>query len=166
MSELARLPQARLEIAPGGASGPQKVRLLRREVEPEGTEQKTQEKRALERGLSLGVAISAAAQPLLEHVRMPVLLYYPLERRWSLELDPSALAMEWYGRVLVSFGLGAFACFAVLGIARYRNAGRPRAQRSPALLLAAVLALSMAVSAWQLSHRTFTPRIETPDRGG
>jgi hypothetical protein len=38
---------------------------------------------------------------------VPTLWYYPLEHRWSLATQPSALAMDLYGRVLVSLLLSA-----------------------------------------------------------
>ena len=55
------------------------------------------------------IAFAAAfAWPAFQKVR--VLWYYPLERRWALQIAPDGLAMDWYGRTLVS-GLAATAVY-------------------------------------------------------
>ena len=48
---------------------------------------------------------------------MPTLWYYPLEHRWAWETQPSGLAMDWYGRTLVSImvaGLGGALSWGIL----------------------------------------------------
>jgi len=45
------------------------------------------------------------------------LWYYPLEHRWSLESQPSGLAMDWFGRTLCSLilsGLGGVIAWVTL----------------------------------------------------
>jgi hypothetical protein len=38
---------------------------------------------------------------------VPTLFYFPLEHRWSFESHPTGLAMDWYGRMLMSFAFSA-----------------------------------------------------------
>jgi hypothetical protein len=86
-----------------------------------------------------------------------VLWYYPLEHRWAYELQPSGLAMDWYGRTL----LAAFVSVAVF-LASYGVATRIKRTSSRFFGLLAgwmitAVVMVMFLYAWQLAHRQPVP---------
>jgi uncharacterized membrane protein len=103
-------------------------------------------------------------------VKLPVPLYFPLSRRWSLVPNTEELSMDFFGRSLLAIGVGALLAALTLGLfaARAKLATKtptePSAKASSgsglALLtgyaLTAVL-LAMGVFAYQLYGRTPTP---------
>jgi len=109
------------------------------------------------------VALSAAAIAFALSFAWPayaptsVFWYYPLERRWALEVKPSGLAMDWYGRCLLST-LIAVVAFAVVHLVARRL--RPLTRRGHGLwaawMVTAVL-LAMALYASQLAMRNPVP---------
>lgn len=109
----------------------------------------------------VGVAVAAIAfavgfaWPAFQNVR--VLWYYPLEHRWSFQVTPDALAMDWYGRTLLSGALAIAAYFIARAIAgRLKPLGRRGHALWTAWMATAVL-LSMAVYTHQLATRRPTP---------
>jgi hypothetical protein len=87
-------------------------------------------------GFSLGFMASALRGS-------PLLWYFPLERRWSYELQPlgTHLGMDWFGRVLegLAWALGA-ALLGLLGTS-WRPLGQALLRPERVLLLARTLAL-------------------------
>lgn len=49
-------------------------------------------------------------------VKLPVILYFPLSRRWSLTPNLSELSMDFYGRSLLALVGGAVAAIATLAV--------------------------------------------------
>lgn len=49
-------------------------------------------------------------------VKLPVVLYFPLSRRWSLAPNPSELSMDFYGRSLLALAVGAVAALGTLAV--------------------------------------------------
>lgn len=87
----------------------------------------------------------------------PVLWYYPLEHRWAFELQPSGLAMDWYGRTLLAAGVSALAFLAGYGVARrIRQASRRFFGLLAGWMITAVV-MVMFLFAWQLAHRQPVP---------
>lgn len=88
---------------------------------------------------------------------LPTLWYYPLERRWAFEQQPSGLAMDWYGRTLAATlaGLAGFAIGYFLGRLRKRPMGRGFVLW--AAWAATAVAFAMALYAWQLAQRRPVP---------
>ena len=95
------------------------------------------------------------ASPAFHKLR--VLWYYPLERRWAFQVAPDGLAIDWYGRTLVS-GVVAIAVYLVARAIASRLG--PLGARGRALwtawMLTAVL-LSMALYTHQLASRRPVP---------
>jgi hypothetical protein len=83
--------------------------------------------------------------------------YYPLERRWALEVKPSSLAMDWYGRCLLSAliagGVFAFVFYA----ARWLRPLTGRGYRLWAAWLVTAVLLAMALYGYQLATRVPIP---------
>jgi drug/metabolite transporter (DMT)-like permease len=86
-----------------------------------------------------------------------VFWYYALEHRWAFEEQPSALAMDFYGRTLLACLVGALtgaATYAVARRVRRQSAAAPRL--FAAWMLTACL-LAMALYGWELYHRVPIP---------
>lgn len=49
-------------------------------------------------------------------VKLPVALYFPLSRRWSLTPNPGELSMDFYGRSLLALVSGAVAAIGTLAV--------------------------------------------------
>ena len=49
-------------------------------------------------------------------VKLPVVLYFPLSRRWSLAPSPGELSMDFYGRSLLALVSGAVAALGTLAV--------------------------------------------------
>lgn len=63
---------------------------------------------------------------LSEIIAMPLLWYYPLQRRWELSITPSAgLMMGWYGKVLLSLLLATLFSAALYIVLRSRRRTLP-----------------------------------------
>jgi len=117
----------------------------------------------MERAQAIYVALSGAAIAFALSFAWPaysatsVFWYYPLERRWALEIRPSSLAMDWYGRCLLS-SLVALVVFAVIQVIARRL--RPLTSRGynlwAAWMVTATL-LSMSLYAYQLATRNPIP---------
>ena len=100
-------------------------------------------------------------------VKLPVALYFPLGRRWSLTPIPGELSMDFYGRSLLALG-GGFAA-AALTLAAFRmqalwNKQPSAAPQSPGRGLALLtgytltaLLLAAGVYAYELYGRTPVP---------
>jgi hypothetical protein len=105
-------------------------------------------------GAAIGFALSFA-WPAYSPTR--VFWYYPLERRWAYEFKPSSLAMDWFGRCLLSTVVAAVA-FAVIYFVALRL--RPLTRRGynlwAAWMVTAVL-LAMSLYAYQLATRQPIP---------
>jgi hypothetical protein len=106
--------------------------------------------------LSAVIGFAAAfAWPALVPTR--ALWYYPLEHRWALELKPTGLAMDWYGRnVLAALVAVAFAALANAA-ARRMTSLSPRAHLAWAAVAALAVLASAAVWAQHLVHRHPSP---------
>jgi hypothetical protein len=106
-----------------------------------------------------------AAFVLPSLVTIPVVWYYPLERAWSLEVAPHALAMDFYGRILWGVGGG------LVGLGLGHLAALVPALRTPrvvGLLVAWTVTAVLAVSAMHvltLAHRRPTPISSPPAVG-
>ena len=99
-------------------------------------------------------------------VKLPVPLYFPLSRRWSLVPSPEELSMDFFGRSLLALLVGAVAAAATLAIFQI---GAPRAAKpdakpstTPGLALltgyaATALLLAIGVFAYVLYGRTPVP---------
>ncbi len=68
--------------------------------------------------LSAGTIAFAFAFILPMLAGEPVLWYYPLEHRWALEVRPSGLAMDFYGRTLQAMVAWAVVVLVALPIAK------------------------------------------------
>ena len=60
-------------------------------------------------------------------VPLPVLLYFPLSRRFGLSPQPPELAMDFYGRSLLALGAGLLAALATYAVARWLEGRRSAA---------------------------------------
>jgi hypothetical protein len=107
-------------------------------------------------GLCAATVAFAVVYMLPAVVPVPVLWYYPLEHRWAYELEPSGLAMDWYGRTLLSALAAVVAYAAGWAIARRLPPLRHGFALWPAWTATAVV-VAMALYAWQLMHRVPTP---------
>jgi hypothetical protein len=115
------------------------------------------------RAQAIYVALSGAAIAFALSFAFPaynpisLFWYYPLERRWALETRPSALAIDWYGRCLLS-AVVAIVAFAVIQVIARRL--RPLTSRGhnlwAAWMVTAVL-LAMSLYAYQLAARNPIP---------
>ena len=121
----------------------------------------TRPRMALAEARFVGLAASAIAfaatfaWPAFQKVR--VLWYYPLERRWTFQAVPDGLAMDWYGRTLLS-GVAAVAAYLVARAIASRLG--PLAARGRALWTAwmvTAVVLSMALYTHQLATRRPVP---------
>lgn len=90
---------------------------------------------------------------------LPVLLYFPIGRRFGFTPHPTELAMDFYGRSLLALLAGVAA--AILGYAVLRVVGVKTPRKNRLLLLtgyaATALLLAAGLFAYQLSVRVPTP---------
>ncbi|MBK7865394.1 MAG: hypothetical protein IPJ65_43715 [Archangiaceae bacterium] len=107
---------------------------------------------------ALAVAGYALAFLVSSVVPTPLVWYFPLERRFSFEVRPSALAMDFYGRVLLSVLSGAVV-FALARLALRRTGPEASRQwvRRALAWSAALLVFSAGLYAFVLWHRAVTP---------
>jgi hypothetical protein len=118
---------------------------------------------AVERARRIYVALGAAAVAFQVGFLLPaisptrVLWYYPLERRWALEVAPTALAMDWYGRTLLGIGAALVAGGVAWAAARRfpRLTGRGIGVWAAWIATAALFAA--ALYAWELVFRQPVP---------
>lgn len=64
-------------------------------------------------------------------VKLPVVLYFPLGRRWSLAPSPGELSMDFYGRSLLALVSGAVAALGTLAVFWVRDKLRGTAGDPP-----------------------------------
>lgn len=64
-------------------------------------------------------------------VKLPVALYFPLSRRWSLTPIPGELSMDYYGRSLLALLAGLAAAALTLAVFRVRALFGPRVAAPP-----------------------------------
>lgn len=83
--------------------------------------------------------------------------YYPLERRWAFEVKPSTLAIDWYGRCLLSTIVAAGAFGLVYFIARRLRPLTGRGFNLWAAWMVTAVLLSMSLYAYQLATRNPIP---------
>ena len=88
---------------------------------------------------------------------MRVLWYYPLQRRWAIQIKPSAIAMDFYGRTLMACVVGGIAFVVAYAIGSRLKAVRPRAFVLWASWVATAVLLAMAVYTYQLAFRVPVP---------
>jgi hypothetical protein len=112
---------------------------------------------ALYLGLCAAIVAFALAFILPAVSPSPTFWYYPLERRWAFEFQPSGLAMDWFGRSLVATAaaLVGFAIGYFLGRLRKRQMRRGFALW--AAWAATAVAFAMALYTWQLVQRRPAP---------
>jgi prolipoprotein diacylglyceryltransferase len=101
-------------------------------------------------GFALGFAWPAYAATSL-------FWYYPLERRWALEVRPSTLAIDWYGRCLLSTLIAAAAFGLVYLVARRLRPLTRRAYNLWAAWMVTAVLLAMSLYAYQLASRVPIP---------
>lgn len=113
-------------------------------------------KHALYLGLCVAITVFSLAYiyPAFSSVR--VFWYYPLTRHWAFEVKPNGLAMDWYGRTLLSTvaGLISFAA-AYFALGRWKPS--ERALKLWAAWAATAVLLAMAVYTFQLVGRHPNP---------
>ena len=101
-------------------------------------------------------------------VKVPVPLYFPLSRRWSLVPSAEELSMDFFGRSLVALGAGLLAAALTLAVFRVRARWTGRADsRSAAapgsglplltVYAATALILAMGVFGYELYGRVPLP---------
>ena len=89
---------------------------------------------------------------------VPLLWFYPLERRFAFEVHPTGLAIDFLGRLLLSAACGlAFAIGPALGFEKLKPASRRRA-----LVLAMAWAVSFFLFAAGLSIARLISRVPVP----
>lgn len=105
----------------------------------------------------LGTIAFAVAFVFPHFAAHPIAWYFPLERRWSFEVRPNALAIDFYGRFAQA--AVAWAATVVLSLAVTRRI-KAISDRTIGLLCAWALALTLLVMlyyAWTLFWRIPTP---------
>ncbi len=107
--------------------------------------------------LSMGTIAFAFAFIVPMLAGEPVVWYYPLEHRWTLEVKPSGLALDFYGRMLQAMVAWAVVVLITLPIAkRVKTISLRTAGLVTAWTLTAVL-LVMLHYAWTLHFRRPIP---------
>ncbi len=108
--------------------------------------------------LALATAVFAIAfvVPFFTEVSVP--WYYPLERRWALELKPSGLAMDFYGRTLISM-LAATVTFVITVLVggRKKTPFQPRTLGVVAAWAITLTLLVISYFGWTLYSRRPVP---------
>ena len=100
---------------------------------------------------AFGLTLLAAASK-----RIPVLLYLPLERRWSTSAPSAGLSMAWYGAVLDALVAAGLAFGIALVVWRVRAPSRA-AVLAVARAGALVIAVDLAYFGWAMSHEDIQP---------
>jgi hypothetical protein len=108
-------------------------------------------------GLCAATVAFAVSYMVPAVVPVAVPWYYPLERRWALEVEPTGMAMDWYGRTLLSAVAAIVAHLLGWGVARALRRPLVRGFALWAAWAATAVAFAMALFTWQLLHRTPTP---------
>jgi hypothetical protein len=96
----------------------------------------------------------AFAYPVFEETR--VAWYYPLEHRWGFEVRPTALAMDFFGRLAMATIVALLAAAPSYAIALRLRLGRPALQLLVAWATTVTL-LVMAYYGWTLYNRNPVP---------
>ena len=100
---------------------------------------------ALGAGAFAGVIFGSLAFVIILLVSPPTLWYLPLERAFYLGDSPPSLAMDFYGRTLMSLGIGALGGLGVYGGVHLIPQGRYR--RYGALMMGGFALLSIWTAA-------------------
>jgi hypothetical protein len=108
-------------------------------------------------GLCAATVAFAVTYMIPAVVPVAVPWYYPLEHRWAIEVNPTGLAMDWFGRTLLSAGAGGLAYLVGWGVSRRLTRPLVRGFALWAAWSATAVAFAMALYTWQLLHRTPTP---------
>ncbi len=90
--------------------------------------------------------------------RTPLLWYFPLERRFSVEVRPQGLAADFYGRVLLCLAAGG--CAFLIARVSFRGASTQTCDtwtRRAIGWSAVLLVFSAGLYAFMLWHRVLTP---------
>lgn len=106
--------------------------------------------------LAVGFAgVYTLAYFLTELIPVPLLWYFPLERRWEYTLTPSAgLVMGWYGKVLFCLLLALVSnLLLALGLKFSRRSSPPALQGLLELGCMASILLTLYYLAYTLSQR-------------
>jgi len=88
---------------------------------------------------------------------LPVLLYFPIARRWSFTPNPTELAMDFYGRSLLALLAGVAAALSIYAVMRVIKSARPGRLLLLTGYAATALLLAAGLFAYQLSVRVPTP---------
>ena len=114
-----------------------------------------------EHALYIALCVAILGFPLAfgypAHVETRVLWYYPIEHRWAFEVQPTGLAMDWYGRTLLATAVAIAAFFGVYGLSRRWKIVRERSFKMWAAWAITVTFLVMTFYAWNLYSRRPTP---------
>lgn len=113
---------------------------------------------ALYVAMCLGTIAFAIAFVFPQLTEQSVAWYFPLERRWSFEVRPQGLAIDFYGRLAQA--LVAWSVAVIVTVAIARRITRPLSERMAGLLAAWALTLTLLVIlyfAWTLLFRIPTP---------
>lgn len=116
-----------------------------------------EQKHALYFSLCASAAVFAVVHVLAEICRARVLWYYPLERRWAFERDPSGVGMAWYGRTVLAAGTAMAAFGACYVATRSRAAARAAGHRTWAACMTAAVVVSLALYIWGMVDRDPVP---------
>ena len=115
------------------------------------------DKHALQVGLNAACLVFAVTHVLPDVLGLQVLWYYPLEHRWAFELEPSGLAMGWFGRSLFS-SVAALAVFYITyAIARRGKGAMGRGLQVWAGSAALAVTLAMALYTWHFVEKQPNP---------
>jgi hypothetical protein len=113
---------------------------------------------ALYVAICLGTIAFAVAFVYPQLAEQAVAWYFPLERRWSYEVRPPGLAIDFYGRLAQAMVAWSVAVIVTLAITR--RIKRSLSERAAGLLAAWALTLTLLVIlyfAWTLLFRIPTP---------
>ncbi len=86
-----------------------------------------------------------------------VFWYYPLQRRWAFEVKASSLAMDWFGRCLLSTLMAAGGFAIVYFIARRLRPLTRRGYNLWAAWMVTAVLVAMSMYAYQLATRHPVP---------
>lgn len=117
-------------------------------------------KHATHVSVCLAIIAFSIALALPAFVPMPMLFYRPVEHEWLLELHPSGIAMDFFGRCLLAGACSAIAAFASYAIARRRRRdAKPETLAMLGIWAIAIAMIAMAFFSWRQIHR---PTAVTP----
>lgn len=113
---------------------------------------------AIERAVCAGVIVFCLTFALGLVYPLPILLYYPLEHRWSFEDRPDGLSMSWYGRTLFSIVLSLLSSVVAFSVLRRLPAVSEGAHGWTAILVVSMLAAVLVTVVTNISlHPTPEP---------